>query len=109
MKNKLLYTLLALILIITVTPKLVGWSIESSIKSSPKLYDQFGFISAKIEDYHSGWFSSSFKLNIQLHDQVMILPRKHLSEAYLKKPVSVARSEERRVGKECRSRWSPYH
>ena len=25
----------------------------------------------------------------------------HLSEA--------ARSEERRVGKECRSRWSPYH
>src|SRR3712207_8336517 len=24
-------------------------------------------------------------------------------------PGSVARSEERRVGKECRSRWSPYH
>ena len=23
--------------------------------------------------------------------------------------VSVPRSEERRVGKECRSRWSPYH
>ena len=23
--------------------------------------------------------------------------------------VSVIRSEERRVGKECRSRWSPYH
>ena len=23
--------------------------------------------------------------------------------------VSVDRSEERRVGKECRSRWSPYH
>src|SRR2546426_5956466 len=23
--------------------------------------------------------------------------------------VGVARSEERRVGKECRSRWSPYH
>jgi len=24
-------------------------------------------------------------------------------------PGSDARSEERRVGKECRSRWSPYH
>src|SRR2546429_2026914 len=24
-------------------------------------------------------------------------------------PPPVARSEERRVGKECRSRWSPYH
>ena len=23
--------------------------------------------------------------------------------------VAMARSEERRVGKECRSRWSPYH
>src|SRR6266853_1715831 len=26
-----------------------------------------------------------------------------------RKPPSSARSEERRVGKECRSRWSPYH
>ena len=25
------------------------------------------------------------------------------------KPLVIARSEERRVGKECRSRWSPYH
>ena len=24
-------------------------------------------------------------------------------------PATVSRSEERRVGKECRSRWSPYH
>ena len=24
-------------------------------------------------------------------------------------PFMVPRSEERRVGKECRSRWSPYH
>ena len=25
------------------------------------------------------------------------------------KDIEFARSEERRVGKECRSRWSPYH
>ena len=25
------------------------------------------------------------------------------------RPIKVERSEERRVGKECRSRWSPYH
>ena len=30
--------------------------------------------------------------------------KKEIQEAQL-----VARSEERRVGKECRSRWSPYH
>src|SRR2546422_8948643 len=28
---------------------------------------------------------------------------------YLKEEVDAERSEERRVGKECRSRWSPYH
>src|SRR2546430_16544909 len=27
----------------------------------------------------------------------------------VREAVSTARSEERRVGKECRSRWSPYH
>ena len=27
----------------------------------------------------------------------------------LKKGELIERSEERRVGKECRSRWSPYH
>ena len=28
---------------------------------------------------------------------------------YIEKGIIVLRSEERRVGKECRSRWSPYH
>src|SRR5258708_38300338 len=28
---------------------------------------------------------------------------------YYDRPEDVKRSEERRVGKECRSRWSPYH
>ena len=27
----------------------------------------------------------------------------------LGKKIYITRSEERRVGKECRSRWSPYH
>ena len=30
-------------------------------------------------------------------------------ETFKTLPASVIRSEERRVGKECRSRWSPYH
>ena len=30
-------------------------------------------------------------------------------EALMKRYPIGARSEERRVGKECRSRWSPYH
>ena len=33
----------------------------------------------------------------------------HLFEVLKLKPENTKRSEERRVGKECRSRWSPYH
>ena len=32
-----------------------------------------------------------------------------LVQALPKQPIHAERSEERRVGKECRSRWSPYH
>ena len=28
---------------------------------------------------------------------------------FVKRVFDIVRSEERRVGKECRSRWSPYH
>ena len=32
-----------------------------------------------------------------------------LAQAYTQMKEGTTRSEERRVGKECRSRWSPYH
>ena len=34
---------------------------------------------------------------------------KYLRKHYYRYRYSAHRSEERRVGKECRSRWSPYH
>ena len=39
-------------------------------------------------------------------DMVSIMGRKEITGA---RKIPVLRSEERRVGKECRSRWSPYH
>src|SRR3989442_282196 len=36
---------------------------------------------------------------------VMVMPVRFSGAS----PLLVSRSEERRVGKECRSRWSPYH
>ena len=33
----------------------------------------------------------------------------HCIDQLLNQGYAVNRSEERRVGKECRSRWSPYH
>ena len=43
-------------------------------------------------------------LNIQVATAALIQVSLYFSDAQITK-----RSEERRVGKECRSRWSPYH
>ena len=43
---------------------------------------------------------------------LMYLSKHPKRESYLEeivKETGISRSEERRVGKECRSRWSPYH
>ena len=37
------------------------------------------------------------------------MPSSQAAPEHCRVSVFVARSEERRVGKECRSRWSPYH
>ena len=40
---------------------------------------------------------------------VQVLVLLSTEEQLKRKGVTPRRSEERRVGKECRSRWSPYH
>src|ERR1041385_1073713 len=42
-------------------------------------------------------------LTVTVKEHVDLLPEASMTEQY------TVRSEERRVGKECRSRWSPYH
>ena len=37
------------------------------------------------------------------------MAEKKTGKKFVQKPKFRNRSEERRVGKECRSRWSPYH
>ena len=39
----------------------------------------------------------------------LIVMAKEGNKEAMNKLIEVNRSEERRVGKECRSRWSPYH
>ena len=66
--------------------------------------------------------TQSLWLFIWTHVQVLAIPRTAARQAFLSFTVSwgllklmsiesvmPSRSEERRVGKECRSRWSPYH
>src|SRR3712207_6982513 len=64
------------------------------------------------------------RLLAQIYRTLGVVPKGHLVETdrsglvagyigqtalKVKEIVGQARSEERRVGKECRSRWSPYH
>ena len=48
------------------------------------------------------------RIQIELFDDVSIKCSKNIINIAVSVDVQV-RSEERRVGKECRSRWSPYH
>ena len=43
------------------------------------------------------------------HDQSNRIVKISLENDIIDKLIFPFRSEERRVGKECRSRWSPYH
>src|SRR3712207_4004142 len=49
----------------------------------------------------------SGKLTCYLQNGNYVFP--HLNVPFKTYPRTLYRSEERRVGKECRSRWSPYH
>ena len=46
---------------------------------------------------------------VPLYRQLMEKLQKEITSGILKPGDRLLRSEERRVGKECRSRWSPYH
>ena len=55
-----------------------------------------------------------FKITVDVDGMQCGMCENHVNEAVrgafpVKKVSSSHRSEERRVGKECRSRWSPYH
>ena len=46
--------------------------------------------------------------DVMAHNMKVMSAQRSDAAADVEKP-NAARSEERRVGKECRSRWSPYH
>ena len=85
-------------------------------EEQPKLWDDLVDLQAQVRDY-----IQLLGLSLSLHEdegfawlesvkadnEEAALP-KLVQRRQLSYPVSL-RSEERRVGKECRSRWSPYH
>ena len=75
--------------------------------SKKELWDEYcGFLTLKPEEF----------MRIQrrlLQEQMELWSSSALGQSILKgkypRTIEEFRSEERRVGKECRSRWSPYH
>src|SRR2546427_5325101 len=55
------------------------------------------------------YFSPTGLRTPELHDIPLILEAKTPFPPPVDRASAASRSEERRVGKECRSRWSPYH
>src|SRR5574337_957120 len=90
-----------LLLLPSIFPNIRVFSDESALRIRWPKYWSFSFnISPSNE--HPGLISFRMDL-LDLHSVQGTL------KSLLQHHSSKARSEERRVGKECRSRWSPYH
>ena len=73
-------------------------------------------LASLIYEYRDGAAVETFRQNFptlsleRIHGAIAFyLGHRQEVEAYLSELEKKWRSEERRVGKECRSRWSPYH
>ena len=72
-------------------------------------------MNGKITDIKTGGVMASVKIQVEEPGEITALITKEsveklgLKEGDDATAIIKSRSEERRVGKECRSRWSPYH
>src|SRR3712207_7449847 len=70
-------------------------------------------IYSRMRNLENTWRDQEQKKFAEAFDQTVktlggFLEASHMHVSFLAKKANL-RSEERRVGKECRSRWSPYH
>ena len=71
------------------------------------LYGEYIIRNAGLEEAQAGIkIARRNSNNLRYADDTTLMAE---SEEELKSLLMQVRSEERRVGKECRSRWSPYH
>ena len=72
-----------------------------------ELYKVFYYVAISLS-----FSEASKKLYISqsaVSQSIKVLEKKLNQPLFIRSTKKVQRSEERRVGKECRSRWSPYH
>src|SRR3989454_7674216 len=108
MKTTLTWSTLALVLLALVAggtalgpppagaqPKPVVWNLPTVAAPSYFHTVNYNALAAKVKEKSGG------RMEIRVHPASSLYPSAEL--------IPAVRSEERRVGKECRSRWSPYH
>ena len=76
--------------------------------TSANIGSGFDALGLAVTLYNTVTFEESDHLDISAADGTRI-PRGETNLVYRSAKGLFDRSEERRVGKECRSRWSPYH
>ena len=74
-------------------------SLREKLKDEPEIVDMF-------ERCYSNTLDTTVK---KMEDGSTYVITGDIPAMWLRDSVAQLRSEERRVGKECRSRWSPYH
>ena len=79
-----------------------------SITISESVYDKFNQVYLKNKDELVMKGVNSFAGYVTYQLEQMMQKDKTFAR-FAPKLEKISRSEERRVGKECRSRWSPYH
>src|SRR2546425_13313320 len=77
----------------------------------PVLGGKYHVLPATLETTQWGWLDPKEppKLVVNSGDTVAVETMMHAHNKIQPGTTMEERSEERRVGKECRSRWSPYH
>ena len=65
---------------------------------------------SEITEQYLGYIDKMKELDVNVASEFMVLAATLIDiKSRMILPRHLLRSEERRVGKECRSRWSPYH
>ena len=80
----------------------------SKVEGLADFEDKFTVHGTYRSDRYSGTWKSTLSWS-EIFSYLAPYLLKHPNDEYVKNILKNARSEERRVGKECRSRWSPYH
>ena len=81
--------------------------IEKLASEGKKLQDYF----SQLADYEKESYENQYQQVDDYFSTLIDLINNELNDEFFSDDVTekCERSEERRVGKECRSRWSPYH